>query len=216
MNDITKSSKINAKKPTTPTVKQGSYRQLMSPVHTWFGLLMGWLLYLVFFMGTLSYFKDEITLWSTPAIVSSTAPTTDDVLIWAVKQAQQDYPNAQSITAKAADGRTPLTVTIRGEKRSDRETLILANDGTLTKVSTWSLGGDFFYRLHYNLHYMDAITARWIIGFASVMMFVAIITGVIVHKKFLLIFLHLDKKKDNALGLMLITACLFCLCLIIS
>lgn len=136
------------KKPTAFKPKssgKGSYRQRMSPVHTWFGLLMGWLLYLVFFMGTLSYFKEEITIWTTPAITSNTAITNDDQLVWAAQKAQNDYPNANSITVTAGDGRTPLTITARvGEKRADREILLLTQDGTLAKASDWSRGGTFF------------------------------------------------------------------------
>ena len=40
--------------------KAEGLRQSMSWLHTWSGLLLGWLLYAVFFTGTLSYFVDEI------------------------------------------------------------------------------------------------------------------------------------------------------------
>lgn len=44
-------------------------------------------------------------------------------------------------------------------------------------------GGNFFYRMHFDLHYMSVIWARIIVGIASMMMLIAIIAGVIVHKK---------------------------------
>jgi hypothetical protein len=35
-------------------------------------------------------------------------------------------------------------------------------------------GGEFFYRLHFDLHYMPALWARWIVGFCAMFMLVAI------------------------------------------
>ena len=43
----------------------------MSWLHTWSGLLLGWLLYAVFFTGTLSYFLDEINVWMKPELHQS-------------------------------------------------------------------------------------------------------------------------------------------------
>ena len=37
-------------------------RQSMSSLHTWAGLLLGWVLYAMFLTGTVSYFKDELVL----------------------------------------------------------------------------------------------------------------------------------------------------------
>lgn len=44
-------------------------------------------------------------------------------------------------------------------------------------------GGDFLYRLHFDLHYMSAITARWIVGFCSMFMLLAIVSGIVIHKR---------------------------------
>lgn len=41
-------------------------RQTMSDLHTWAGLLVGWLLYAMFLTGTVSYFKDELSQWMRP------------------------------------------------------------------------------------------------------------------------------------------------------
>ena len=39
-----------------------SFRQSMAWLHTWSGLLVCWILFLVFTAGTASYFRDEISL----------------------------------------------------------------------------------------------------------------------------------------------------------
>lgn len=44
-------------------------------------------------------------------------------------------------------------------------------------------GGDFFYAFHFDFHYMPALWARWLAGFCAMFMLVAIISGVITHKK---------------------------------
>jgi len=43
-------------------------------------------------------------------------------------------------------------------------------------------GGDFLYRLHFNLHYLPVTWGRWLVGFCAMFMLVAIISGVITHK----------------------------------
>ena len=42
-------------------------RQAMTWLHTWFGLLLGFVLVVVFFFGSLSVFDREIDRWAVPA-----------------------------------------------------------------------------------------------------------------------------------------------------
>ena len=46
-------------------------RQSMSDLHTWAGLLLGWVLYAMFLTGTVSYFKDELSQWMRPELTRS-------------------------------------------------------------------------------------------------------------------------------------------------
>ncbi len=48
-------------------MKEG-LRQSMAWVHTWSGLLVCWLLLLVFMGGTAAYYKHEITFWMKPEL----------------------------------------------------------------------------------------------------------------------------------------------------
>ena len=48
-------------------MKEG-FRQAMAWLHTWAGLIFGWLLFAIFLTGTLAYFKDEITHWMQPEV----------------------------------------------------------------------------------------------------------------------------------------------------
>ena len=37
-----------------------------------------------------------------------------------------------------------------------------------------TLGGDFFYRFHFNFHYMPVLWGRWLAGLCAMFMLVAI------------------------------------------
>ena len=43
-------------------------RQSMAWIHTWLGLLAGWILFAMFLTGTASYFRPEITRWMQPEL----------------------------------------------------------------------------------------------------------------------------------------------------
>src|SRR3546814_11109895 len=47
-------------------------RQSMSELHTWTGLLLGWILYAMFLTGTVAYFKDELSQWMRPELPHQT------------------------------------------------------------------------------------------------------------------------------------------------
>ena len=45
-----------------------SLRQCTSWLHTWTGLIVGWVLFFVFVTGTPGYFQIEITRWMQPEL----------------------------------------------------------------------------------------------------------------------------------------------------
>ena len=63
-------------------MKEG-FRQAMAWLHTWAGLIFGWLLFAIFLTGTLAYFKGEITHWMQPEVP---AHAVDDARSVAVAQ----------------------------------------------------------------------------------------------------------------------------------
>ncbi|NBA95034.1 PepSY domain-containing protein [Pseudomonas sp. R5(2019)] len=44
------------------------FRQAMAWLHTWAGLVFGWLLFAIFLTGSLAYFKNEINHWAQPEV----------------------------------------------------------------------------------------------------------------------------------------------------
>ncbi|WP_404343342.1 PepSY-associated TM helix domain-containing protein [Pseudoalteromonas mariniglutinosa] len=175
-------------------MKENFFRS-MTWLHTWVGLLVCWLLYLIFFAGTLSFFRDEITLWAQPEVHHVQAnparvSAQKQQIISAVAQLQQQAPDSPSWRISLPEARIPVLSygyakpREEGQRRAQFEmTHINPNEGELVEQPRDTRGGNFFYRLHFDLHYIDVLTARWIVCLASLFMLIALISGVIIHKR---------------------------------
>ncbi len=182
-------------KPSAPAKPQArGIRQSMSDLHTWAGLLAGWILYAMFLTGTVSYFKDEITQWMRPEVAHRTAPpdaaltaqrvaATLGTLAAGSPQWSFDLPNERS-SVISSFWRTPG---VSAGKRTFQDASFDIDTGQ--KVTTRdTLGGEFFYRFHFQFYYMPVLWGRWIAGLCAMFMLVAIISGVITHKKIFIDF----------------------------
>jgi uncharacterized iron-regulated membrane protein len=180
----------------------GGLRLSMAWLHTWSGLLVGWILFLVFAGGTASYFRDEITLWMKPELhraapgqvtQAAAADRAQQVLAQRAPGSPRWYlalPDERNPAVKA-DWIPARPAAAKGEgaapkKRTRRAfgsaTIDPATGADLGKVRD-TRGGDFFFRLHFDLHYMSALWGRWIVGFCSMSMLVAILSGIVTHKR---------------------------------
>ena len=174
-----------SKAPAGKTPRERSLRQCMSDLHIWAGLLLGWLLYAVFLTGSVSYFRDEISAWMRPDVPAQEAPAdpvqvTGRMIGWLAERA----PQAPQWGISLPSARSPGVNLFRlgdGPRRFMERRLDPRTGEPLSRRET--LGGEFFYRFHFNLHYMSPITGRWIVGVAAMFMLVAIISGIITHKK---------------------------------
>lgn len=173
-----------------PSRPQGrGVRQSMSDLHTWAGLLAGWLLYAMFLTGTVSYFKEEISQWMRPelahqqvtpdaAAVAQRVAGTLATLAAGSPQWSMQLPTERSNIVSAfwrTRGAGP------GKRSFEDATFDPATGGKVSARAT--LGGEFFYRFHFQFYYMPVMWGRWIAGLCAMFMLVAIISGVITHKK---------------------------------
>jgi uncharacterized iron-regulated membrane protein len=183
------------------------FRQSMAWLHTWSGLLVCWVLFLVFTAGTASYFRDEISLWMKPELhAAAITPVADAVAVQnAVRMLEKEAGNSPRWFITMPSERNPelrvgwTSPQMQGEKgrpKFNRADLNPATGERLPEVRE-TRGGDFIYRLHYDLHYMPAKWARWIIGFCAMFMLVAIISGVITHKRIFKDFFTFRPKKGQ-------------------
>ncbi|MFT3721492.1 PepSY-associated TM helix domain-containing protein [Pseudorhodoferax sp.] len=185
-----------------PDGKPEGLRQSMSWLHTWSGLLLGWLLYAVFFTGTLSYFVDEVDEWMRPELHRSVPGPAVATAERALDAMQQLAPGAASWTlnlpgprqtAVQASWRMPGAAAGRGG--TQRAQLDAATGEKIEVRET--RGGNFLYRFHFELYAMPRVWGRWIVGTATMFMFVAILSGVVTHKKIFSEFFTFRPKKGQ-------------------
>jgi len=183
------------------------FRQSQAFLHTWSGLLLGWILFLVFVAGTIAFWREGLNRWMRPEIARVEQPMR--VLAGSQAFLASKAPDAKSWIIPVATERStgaqvfwvpqPKPGEERGRRgrrgRSDTQALIGA-DGQVAQPRE-TRGGEFFYRFHFDLHYMPVIWARWLVGFATMMMLVAIVSGIVTHKKIFKDFFTLRRAKGQ-------------------
>ncbi|WP_426702762.1 PepSY-associated TM helix domain-containing protein [Rhodanobacter sp. Col0626] len=168
----------------------------MAWLHTWSGLLVGWLLFAIFTTGTSAYFQQEITRWMQPEARGDASPA--QAAAGAIRYLEKTAPDAQAwyITLPEARGNTTQLFWYPGKTANEDTQAVL--DGRGEKVALRDTqGGYFLYRFHYDLHYIPVIWARWIVGFCAMFMLVAILSGIITHKKIFTDFFTLRLRKGQ-------------------
>jgi uncharacterized iron-regulated membrane protein len=181
----------------------GTFRQSMNWLHTWSGLLLSSLLYFIFITGTAGYFDEEITHWMQPER-PITVKEIDQSKI--VEMAEQHLniaaPDAQSWWVVFPIARSYSAITWWQEskkKGGEWKSNILDLQTGEAVITRETGGGKALYALHYQLHYMPKTLAYWITSLCAMFMFIALITGIIVHKKiFKEFFTFRPNKKQRS------------------
>jgi uncharacterized iron-regulated membrane protein len=160
------------------------FRQSMAWLHTWSGLLVGWVLFAVFLTGTAAYLRPEISYWMRPELaVSKPGPHNAAVAVAAM---QSMAPNSPTWFITLPDSRETTTrVFWRDPGASGRgfRSAVLDADTGQPVTARDTLGGEFFYRFHFQLHYMSVLWGRWIVSICTMFMLVAIVSGIITHRR---------------------------------
>ncbi|WP_447963638.1 PepSY domain-containing protein [Nitrospira sp. Ecomares 2.1] len=155
-----------------------SFTQCMDWLHTWAGLLFGWLLFAIFFTGTLTVFDQEITYWMQPELHHVIpSPLNVDA---AVRTLEQFAPQAERWSIELPSERTPVSTIRWSQDGTSVSRMINAKTGQPITVRN-THGGEFFYRFHYQLLLDQAGT--WIVGAAAMAMLAALVTGIIIHHR---------------------------------
>ncbi len=188
-----------------------TFRQAMAWLHTWFGLVLGFVLMAAFFFGALSVFDREFDRWAIPAtrIEPQPMPSYDAVLRPAFERMQ---PTAQAIDAMRpqVDGpmperfdtvaywsaytthRDPVVALFAGwelpNARHDGEQIyaeatVDPRDGRVLPNDQLRIGSGFFYPMHYGLTLDWKNLGIWIVGFSALVMLAALVSGVVMHRK---------------------------------
>lgn len=175
-----------------------SFRSRMSTLHTWTGLLLGWVLYFMFVTGTLGYLDTEIDRWMKPELPKSQLVSTPDKAL----QTAFDYlntvaPNASNWLIQLPKNRNQpyLQVHWKIPGEGARQSELLDMHTGQPFVTRETKGGQLLYQMHWKLHYLPRTASDWIITLATLFMLVAIVSGVIVHKKIFTEFFTFRAKK---------------------
>ncbi|MEW5966298.1 MAG: PepSY-associated TM helix domain-containing protein [Pseudomonadota bacterium] len=195
-----------------------NFRLSMTWVHTWFGLVIGFVLIVVFFFGALSVFDREIDRWAIPEtrFEPQPMPSFDRLLLPLLKQVQADkteYAQKMPLVHDASKGpMTPPSQLIPDEYwayTTHRDPVLLVGagfnppfpkdpkghnhlhgratidprTGEFLKEGSLKIGSDFFYPMHYSLHWKWKNLGIWLVGLAALTMLAALVTGIIMHRK---------------------------------
>ncbi|MNR77855.1 PepSY-associated TM helix [compost metagenome] len=171
------------RKHTNTPLQSSGLRPSMAWLHTWVGLLAGWILYAMFLTGSISYFREELTQWMQPEIPALAA--THDAL--------STTQHGMQILQAIAPDNAQWTIELPGARGNTAYAMWLDGDG-FERIAYDPLsgkrytprataGGEFFYYFHFSLHYFPRTLGRWITGFCAMLMLIAIVSGIIIHKK---------------------------------
>lgn len=173
------------------------FRPAMAGLHTWTGLLFGWLLYAMFVTGAVSYFREEISQWMRPELPPlKQVPDAAGSAASAIAALQLLAPGASRWVIELADGRRNVTAASwRIADGHGRAMLDPLTGKALFPRETD--GGEFFYYFHFSLHYLPRAAARWLVGLGTMFMLVALVSGVITHKKIFANFFTFRRGKGQ-------------------
>ena len=161
----------------------------MSWLHTWCGLTCGWLLCAVFFTGTLSLFREPITRWmeARPALPTTVNGAAEPALVAAASHLAQHASGARFWRMELPQ-RTGEALLLAwqpaGAPRGSLQTAALDPATGALLPAPWGRrteGGRHFMSFHYMLQ--ADTPGYWLVGWASMCMLVALVTGVVVHKR---------------------------------
>ncbi|MCP8898470.1 PepSY-associated TM helix domain-containing protein [Gilvimarinus xylanilyticus] len=176
----------------------------MTWLHTWAGITLGWILYLMFVTGTAGYFDTEIDRWMQPELPPVSPVDTAHVAKTIVATLEQEAPKASRwYISLPADRNQPYPSVFwqgasveDGARSASGSEMFDAHTGEiLTPRDTG--GGQTLYQMHWRLHYLSRKHSDKLIGIATLFMMVGLITGIVIHKNIFVDFFTLRLGKGR-------------------
>ncbi|GEP05185.1 PepSY-associated TM helix domain-containing protein [Methylobacterium oxalidis] len=179
------------------------FRQSMAWLHTWSGLVVGWVLFAVFVTGTASYYRPEITRWMQPELHSREA-FGPDALAAAVERGvaymhvHADGARAWFITPPRPDKPVVELFWRRGAGQAPGHVLLDPETGAPAAVRD-TRGGDFLYQFHFELN-LPPLWGRWIVGICTMILLVSLVSGIITHRRIFADFFTFRRNRSHQRG----------------
>lgn len=186
-------------------------------LYIWIGLLVGWLLLLIFMVGMVSYYCEEISCWMCLELLCSMVDV-DVVVECVIIFLQYKVFQVESWNVSLFDlcnfvmwmfwcnFELMVKLLVEGEKccccggGCFGDVMVDFNSGQEVVVCE-ICGGDFFYCLYFDLYYILVLWVCYFVGFCVMFMLVVIIIGVIIYKKIFKDFFMFWKDKGLCLWL---------------
>lgn len=192
------------------------FRHAMTWLHTWMGLVLGFVLMVAFFFGALSVFDREIDRWAIPETRFDPQPMPSfDKVLQPVYAQLKPHPDDLVATQQRVIGTLPSpdqmpmsslyaytthrdpVLAIGGEfdvpnklKDDTNEhahvhgwATIDPRSGQFLPDDKLKIGSGWFYPMHYHLNWSWLNLGSWLVGLAAFSMLVALVSGVIMHRK---------------------------------
>ncbi|WDY59644.1 PepSY-associated TM helix domain-containing protein [Pseudomonas sp. PSKL.D1] len=159
---------------------KNTFTQSMAWLHTWAGLIFGWLLFAIFVTGTLAVFDKELNHWMQPEIPASEISQAD-AAGRAIAYLQSHEPQAGNWRVNLPTERSPGLQVGTGDRRGGSSVQLDPQTGEVVEVRD-SVGGNFFFRFHFTLD----LPRNWgifVVGALALVMLAALVTGIVIHKK---------------------------------
>lgn len=161
---------------------KGDFRQSMAWLHTWTGLVLGVVLFAVFWTGTLVVFEHEIDRWMMPDTrgvnpagighLDGAMPVINELAgespSWFLRMPTEREP-AALLSYQGSDG-----------KRRQRH-LDLAGGRVLPDQGT-KAATDFLFPLHYKLNLDWLNLGVWLVGLVGMAAVVMAVSGIVIHR----------------------------------
>ncbi|MEZ9593068.1 PepSY-associated TM helix domain-containing protein [Shewanella sp. 10N.261.52.F9] len=197
----------NNKKPQSQWVKN------LTESHSWIGVIISPLLFVIFWAGAVTLFYEEVKQWAVmphyPVSVQQTAAPLQQIV--EDKLAQHDFDYQEHLMVQMPSEYDPYYKVyldlVREEGKEDEHgevvsLLVDPNTGVSVANKDDFFLGDFLYRLHYDLNLPGG---TYLVGIISLFFFFALISGVFIHarKLFKHFFLYRSDKnrRDKLLDL---------------
>lgn len=193
-----------------------SFTHAMAWLHTWLGLVLGFVLMAAFFFGALSVFDREIDRWAIPETRFDPQPMPSfDTLLQPVYAQLKPHPEDMAATQERVIGALPPPETLpmaslwaytthrdpvlRIGAEFDVPNKLKDEADEHAHVHGWAtidprtgkflvddklkIGSNWFYPMHYSLNWSWLTLGYWLVGLAGFAMLVALVSGVVMHRK---------------------------------
>jgi uncharacterized iron-regulated membrane protein len=175
-------------------VKPG-FRQAMTWLHNWLGLVVGWLLLAIAAAGTLSVFRQELDGWCHPELARGTVDQAAAGAA-AVRWLGTHAAKAPAWFLNLADARSPGTLAFWSDGPNSYVQRTLSPITGSPDGIRDSMGGEFFYRFHFELQ-LPYPWGRYIAASAAMVMLTTLITGIVAHRRIFKDFFTLRTGKGQ-------------------